>query len=314
MTSSLALRRLGALLAAISVSLTGLACGGDDGGGGSDSREAKALLERAFAKQVKSGDLALDVRADFESNEDRLDKPITLRLAGPYESRGAKKPPRLDWDIAFKGFGLDVKGGLIATADNAYAELQGQAYEVGTETFSSLTRQYAGLQPDRPQKLGTLGVDPTSWLEDPQVDDDGGEIGGDATRKVTGTVDVRKVTEDILDLVSSPKLRRQLERQGQPAPKLSRPSEEELDELENAVDEFDIEVNVDENDVVRRFFTEFQFDVPQDKAEDLKGGKVSLSYVLTKVNTDPVIRAPQNAKPLQELLQGFGLGSLGRGP
>lgn len=306
------LRLATALVAAVSLAVTGLACGGDDGGGG-DSGEAKALLERAFEKQVDSGDLKIDVKADLESSEDRLDKPIALRLDGPYESAGRTKPPRLDWDIAFKGLGLDVKGGLIATADNAYAELQGQAYEVGTETFSSLARQYAGLQPDRPQKLGTLGVDPTSWLKDPEIDEDGGSIGGDATRKITGSVDVRKVTEDIVDLVRSPRLRRQLERQGQPTPKVSPPSEEELDELENAVEEFDIEVNVDENDVVRRFFTEFRFDVPDDKEKDLRGGKVSLSYVLRKVNTDQVIRAPQNPKPLGELLQGFGLGSLGGG-
>jgi hypothetical protein len=31
------------------------------------------------------------------------------------------------------------------------------------------------------------------------------------------------------------------------------------------------------------------------------------------VNTDPVIRAPQNPRPLQELLDGFGLGGLGGG-
>ena len=73
-------------------------------------------------------------------------------------------------------------------------------------------------------------------------------------------------------------------------------------------------MNVDRNDVVRRFFTEFDFDVPDQRdGDDLKGGRVSLSYVLTRVNTEPVIRAPRNPRPLRQLLEGFGLGALGGG-
>ena len=302
-----------ALVAALSLAVAGVGCGGDGGGG--DSGDAKALLERAFSKQVRSGDLKLDVKADLEGGGERLEKPITLRLSGPYDfSEGRKRPPRLDWDVAFKGAGLNVKGGLIATADNAFVELQGQAYEVGTEAFSSLARQYTSFQPGRPQSVGALGLDPASWLEDPQLDEDGESIGGDATRKVTGSVDVRRVARDIVDLTRSPRLRRQLERQGQPVPEIPKPSKKDLDEIEQAIDKFEVEVNVDRNDVVRRFFTEFDFDVPEQKdGDDLKGGRVSLSYVLTEVNTEPVIRAPRNAKPLRQLLEGFGLGGLGGG-
>jgi hypothetical protein len=71
---------------------------------------------------------------------------------------------------------------------------------------------------------------------------------------------------------------------------------------------------VDRNDTVRRFFTEVHFDLPGEQdGDELKGGRVSLGYVLRKVNTNPVIRAPQNPRPLRELLGGFGLGALGGG-
>jgi hypothetical protein len=303
-----------ALFTALALAITGAGCGEDEGSGES-SGDAKALLERAFTKQVKSGELDFDLTADIEGGGDRLEEPLALRLKGPFEWGGAKRLPRFDWDVSFKGVRLDMKGGLIATADNAFVELQGQAYELGTRTFTSLAREYAALQPGgRPQSLGAFGVDPTSWLKDPQIDSEGESIGGEPTRKITGSVDVRKAVRDIVGLTRSPRLRKQLQRRGQPAPELSTPKDEDLDELEDAVEEFDIEVNVDRDDVVRRLFTEFDFDVPgEEDGDDVKGGKVSLSYVLTRVNTTPVIRAPQNPKPLAQLLDGFGLGGLGSG-
>ena len=306
------LRLLSVLIAALSLALAGAGCGGDDGGGG-DSGDAKALLERAFAKRVNTGELKLGVKADFDGGGERLEKPITMTIDGPYDFGSKKRPPRLDWDVAFKGAGLNIKGGLVSTADNAFVELQGQAYELGRETFSQLARQYAAVQPGRPQSLGALGLDPASWLENPELD--GGEVvGGEPTRKITGSVDVRKLARDVVDLTRSPRLREQLERQGRPVPKLSRPKDEDLDELENAIEEFDIEINVDRDDVVRRFFTDVDFDVPgEHSGDEVKGGRITFSYVLRKVDTDPAIRAPQNPKPLQELLDGFGLGGLGGG-
>lgn len=301
-----------AVLATLSLAAAGLGCGGDDGG---DPGEAKALLARAFAKEVKSGELQLDAKADLEGGDDRLDKPITVKLRGPYETGGRQRLPRLDWDVALEGAGLDLRGGLIATADNGFVVLRGQAYELGAEAFSSLARQYGvGARPGRPKGLGAFGVDPSSWLEEPEIDDDGESIGGEPTRKITGSVDVRRAARDIVELTRSPQLRRQLERRGQPPPKLPRPTDEDLDEIEEAIEQFDIEINVDGNDIVRRFFTEIDFDVPGEQdGDEVKGGSVSLTYVLTKVNTNPVIRAPQDPRPLRELLGGFGLGGLGGG-
>jgi hypothetical protein len=306
-------RLLLSLAAALSIAVAGLACGGDDGGGG-DSGEAKALLERAFAKQVGSGELELDVKADLEGGGEKLEGPMTLKIDGPYAQSTRRKLPRLDWDISFKGLGQNIRGGLIATADNGFVELQGETFELGEQTFASLARQYAAVQPARRQSLGTFGIDAASWLKDPELHEDGESIGGEPTREITGSVDVRKAVRDIVELTRSPRLRRQLERQGQPAPELPRPKDEDLDEIEDAVNEFDIEVNVDKNDVVRRFFTEIAFDVPGEQdGDDVDGGRVSLRYVLRKVNTSPVIRPPQNPKPLRQLLEGFGLGALGGG-
>lgn len=313
MRPSLSWRLLVVPVAALSLAAAGLGCGGDDDGG--DSGEAKALLTKAFEKEVKSGELQLDVKADLEGGGARFEEPLTMRLRGPYETGSRDRLPRLDWDVALKGAGLNLKGGLIATADNGFVVLRGQAYELGSETFASLARQYGtGVRPGRPKGLGAFGVDPSTWLEDPEIDDGGESIGGDPTRKITGSVDVRRAARDIVDLTRSPRLRQELRRRGQPPPALPKPTDEDLDEIEDAIEQFDIEINVDRNDTVRRFFTEIDFDVPgEQQGDEVEGGRVSLSYVLTKVNTNPVIRAPRNPKPLAELLGGFGLGALGGG-
>ena len=300
-----------ALLAVLALALTSAGCGGSDGDDGHDgnAREARALLEDTFAKDVESGELELKVKAAVEGVKS-LEEPLEVTVKGPFKSNGKKKLPVLDWDIAFDGAGQKLSGGLVATRDNAFVELQGQAYEVGEKTFARLAREVTKAQPNRPTSPGKLGMDPASWLEDPKVEN-GEPIGGDDTREVTGSVNVRKVVRDVADLFKSPAVRRQLERQGQGSAAVPEPTNADLKEIEDAIEDADVELSVDENDVLRRFVTDVRFDVPREgNAKDVKG-KFTLTYVLRKVGTDRVIRAPSNPRPLSELLGGFGLGAPG---
>ena len=307
MTSFRFRTRTAPLLAVLAVALGGAGCGSDDGDDGS-TRDAKALLGDTFAKQVDSGDLEVRVKADVEGVKS-LDDPLSMTLDGPFKSNGKKKLPTLDWDFVFNGPGQKISGGLIATRDNAFVELQGQAYEVGEDVFARLSREVSRTQPDQPTSPGKLGMHPEQWLENPKVED-GDPIGGDETRRITGSVDVRKVVEDFVNVLESPAVRRQLERQGQSG-NLPKPSRAEVKEIEDAIEDVDVELDVDDNDVLRRFAAEVRFKDP-DK-EDVTG-KLDLTYVLRKVGTDPVIRAPADPRPLSELLGGFGLGGLGGGP
>ena len=296
---------LAILLAVLALALIGAGCGSDDGEEES-GRDAKALLSDTFAKKVDSGDLELKVKADVEGVES-LKEPLKLSLDGPFKSNGQKQLPTLDWDFVFDGAGQKITGGLIATRDNAFVELQGQAYEVGEEVFARLSREASRTKPDKPVSPGKLGLHPETWLEDPKVED-GDPIGGDETRKITGSVNVRKVVEDVANLLESPTVRRQLERQGQSG-RLPKPSESEMKEIEDAIKDVDVEMAVDDNDVLRRFAAVVDFDVPDEgDGGDDATGKLDLTYVLRKVGTEPVIRAPADPRPLSELLGAFGLG------
>lgn len=300
-------RRSLALFSLVAVlTLAAAGCGGDDGGGGGDG-DARALLERSFAKQVKSGDLSLSIDADLEGSE-MLRGPISVSLSGPFASAGGEQVPQLDWDLAFEGQGQNFAAGVILTEDNAFVDFQGQTYEAGTELYqqfaSSFEEQQSG---DGGQSLSALGIEPDQWLDDPTLED-GEDIGGDSTQLVTGTVDVGSVTQDFAELLQSPAFRQQLESQGQQIPE---PSEEDLQRLEDAVENVSFEANVDEEDYVRRIALEVDFTVPEEDAEGaggLEGGTVAFDYTLESVGGSPEIEAPADAAPITELLQRFGLG------
>ena len=309
MTSRMRCPLLLAIIATLALAAVGAGCGGDGEGGSSD--EAEALLKKAFATEVDSADLKIDVSAELEGVP-QLNGPLSLTIEGPYKSQGKKKLPLFDWDISVEGAGQSFAGGLVVTADNAFVQFQGTNYEVGTELFQRFASQIE-QQPAQAQDLKALGVDPASWLNDPEVND-GDDIGGDSTQVVTGDVDLERVVKDFYDLVQSPAIKQQLEAQGQAAPEIKEPSQEQLDKVKDAIENLKFEANVDENDVLRRVFLQAEFKVPEGTdAGSLQGGKASFEFLLNEVGNDPQIEAPEGARPLSELTQRFGLQGLGGG-
>ncbi len=297
-----------AILPILVLALVVAGCGSDDDGGGGASGEATERLEQAFKTEVTSGDLELTFEASLDGVED-LQGPLKFTLAGPYRQDSPQDFPILDWQITAEGAGQSFEAGVIATEDNAYVEYQGEAYEVGTELFSQLKAQQEDQSSSlTPQGLTTLGVDPSTWLTDAEIED-GEDIGGDPTELVTGDVDVRKVVEDIVKVAQSPAVRRQLESQGQSVPEIDQPSDEDLQKIEDSIESLSVEFNIDEDDVLRRTRVDADFTVPEGTDVDsLTGGSVTLEFVLNEVDVEPEIEAPANPRPLSELTSQFGGG------
>ena len=295
------------LVALSAVALAPLGCGEDTGGPG----EAKALLRRAFDKPVRSAEVELSLKMDLKGS-DRVSQPIDLKLSGPYRLNGGGELPSLDWDVRFSGGGVTIAGGLVVTREDAYVELQGTSYALGPEAFADLSKQLTALQSSGSSRLGAVGIDPTTWLRDAKVED-GEDVAGESTRQVSGPVDVRKVVADVVELLRSPELRSELDRQGRSESLLPKPTKKDLVQIESSVKRWDAEVNVGEDDTVRRFFTELEFDFRGGggrRGADVTSGKVALGYVLSDIDEQPVIRAPKSSRPLRELLDRFGLGGL----
>lgn len=291
-----------AIVATLALALIGAGCGDDDSGGSSD--DATELLNEAFSQQVDSGDLELNFKAEFDGLA-QLSGPLSLKLSGPFKSGGPKTIPVLDWDIVAEGAGQSFDLGLIVTDDNAFVKYQGESYEVGTELFSQFKEQYAAQQPDEQPTLKSFGLDPASWLDDPEVSD-GEPIGGAATQVVAGPVDVEKVVRDLYGLIQSDAFRKQFEAQGQTVPEIPEPSDEDIQKIVDAVDKLEVSVNVDDAGLARRVSVAADFTLPEGTGDgEIKGGSLSFDYTLKEVDIDPEIEAPADAKPLSDLTQQF---------
>jgi hypothetical protein len=278
-------------------------------GGGGDSGDAKALLNEAFKKPINSANVALDVSAKIDgSSNPQLGQPISLKLSGPYESRGKNKVPKLSWDINVAGGGQNLTGKLISTGDNAYVGFQGQNYEVG----SQLVQQYEqtlGQQSQSATSLQQYGVDPNNWIKDAKMAGDE-DVAGAATTKITGGLDVEKMLNDINTLVekAGPAM-------GQSSTQKLTP--EQVAQVKQVIKDPTFEAFVAKDDkTLRRLSATISFTIPEagrSQAQGVTGGNVKFSIEFSNVGQPATVTAPADAKPLSELQSQLpgGLGGAG---
>lgn len=319
MTTILARRTLSllvALLAAGALIVSG--CGGDDGGGGgggsSSGGDAESLLKQAFSHdgdKPQSGDVKVDLSADFDGGPSQLQQPLRLQFSGPVESKGKNKFPELDWDINAEGIGQRISGGVTVTADNAYVRYGGKDYEVGKSAFGRFKSETESQSSSSSgsDSLTDLNIDPNDFLTDLKQED-GEPVDGIATERVTGTVDVEKLIRSFSKVLDDPAVKKQLK--GRPSPKLT---DDDIKQIKDAVKGVDFSIDIDKQEkVVRRLSAAVDFKVPVDarsEAGGLKGGKLAFKLEVGKLDPGTEFKAPSGARPLKELTQQLGLGLLG---
>lgn len=284
-------------LALLTVALaTGCGDDGDTGGSG----EAAALLEQAASKQIESAEMHMRVGADVPGFP-ILGSVLSLEVDGPIAAGGSGELPELDWNALLKVGGQELAARLRAVDDGAYVTFQGLDYEADPE----LVAQAAAAKGDGDglTLAGQLGIDPTAWLTDLRVEE-GDEIGGDATRVVTGDVDVGAVLDDLLSASGSSGLRDRLERLGQDPVLLELLSDDVRDRLAEAVDRAEVGIAIDEQGYARGVSAALEFTVPDDlEGVQVEGGKIELDVVLEQLGVDVDVRPPPNPAPLSELLR-----------
>lgn len=281
-------RRLFCVLAALALALLA-ACGASGGGASADE-----LLQRASKQTAKSADVRFELEATLKGVKE-LDGPLKLSFTGPYRSNGDKTLPDLDWKLHAEGGGETFDARVVTTRENAWVEYRGQTYEVGEQLVSGLSAQ---LQRQPSQQDLRLSV--PEWFGDTEVED--AEVGGVPTRRVSGDVDVRKVLESV------DRLLRQSSTAGQPVPRLT---EQTMDEVEDAVKSAHVETDVGRADgILRRNTMELAFEVPEERrasAKGLEGGDLKILFEQTDVNGDQRVTPPSGARPISELLRSFGV-------
>src|SRR3954447_23457486 len=129
------------LLPVVSILSLALVAGCGGGGGGS-SEDARATIDKAFKTPITSADMTLNVQAKV-NGVPQLSQPISLKIAGPYQSNGKGKLPSFNWQVSVSGGGQAFSGGIISTGDNAFVNFQGTNYEVGKEQVAQVNKHPA---------------------------------------------------------------------------------------------------------------------------------------------------------------------------
>jgi hypothetical protein len=284
------------LATAIAICATALAagCGGDDDAGDDNPR---TLLGQAAAKKIDSADVRLRTDANIPGFP-ILGSRLVITGSGPVVANGPDALPTLDWDVMLRAGGQSFPARLTALDGRVYVEFMGTPYEADPELLARLGLDGTGSPGGA--SLKQLGLDPDGWLTRVEVSD-GEEIGGDSTRLVTGTVDERAVLEDLLSIVDTERL----EDAGEGVEGLPELNDENTDKVLDAIQDVDVEVNVDDDGYPRRVYAKLDFVVPKDvKDTAIEDGTVKFDLVLEQVGDVEVnTQAPVDPDPLASLFE-----------
>jgi hypothetical protein len=301
------------LLAA--VTLVVAACGGD-GKQASSSTNVDTLLADTFkgGKKINSGNLKLVLRIDAK-NTQGLSGPVTLSVAGPFQSEGKQKLPKFKIDFAFEGAGQSIKAGLTSTGTKGFVSFQGSDYAVTDQVFKQFKAGYEQAQQKgntKNQSLSSLGLDPRQWLTNAKNEGDA-KVGNDDAIKITGGVDVNKLLDDVNQALSKA---RSLGVQGTKTLPTQLTAAQRK-QVTDAVKHPKVEIYTGKADtILRRMVVSLGIVAPKSSSSPNGSANFKLDFSISDVNQDQTISEPSSAKPFSELtskLGGLGLGGLGAG-
>jgi hypothetical protein len=278
--------------------LTG--CGG--GSSASSSTDVGQLLKDTFSAghSIKSGKLALSLRADTQGGTSATKGPISVTLSGPFQSQGKGKLPKLELQAKVDGAGQNITAGVVSTGDKGFVQFQGQAYALSDAIFAQFKSGYEQAQAQSSkqsgQSLATLGIDPQRWLKNPRNEGDA-KVGDADTVKITGDVDVPKLLDDVNTALQRTK---SLGLQGTGSlPQQLTPAQKQ--QAANAIKKLSVEIYTGKDDkILRRMVLAL---TAVSKAQTVN---LNVDLQLTEVNQDQTITPPSGAKPFDQLLGQLG--------
>ncbi|MGD0197863.1 MAG: hypothetical protein ABSC56_08165 [Solirubrobacteraceae bacterium] len=297
------LRRLVPAAAALLAALGVAACGSSS----STPSNAKQLISQSLAAgslaKIRSGDLSLTLSADLQGVSALGGKPVELQASGPFTAvAGGFEAFDLAATVSVRGLAIPIS--IVSTGKALYIELTGTYYAVPSSDLGGLGSEHSSSHGGGSGMLAKLGIDPSSWLTDPQ-DVGTATVGGVATEHVSTDIDVTKLISDVSKILSSDSAL---------AGASSKVSAADLSEVASAVKSATIDIYTGSSDhIVREVRFALDFDVPQalaKSADGLTGGSLNLDATITNLNSPETIKGPSSSQPLSGLLSGGALSGL----
>lgn len=302
--------RLVPLLFAV-IALTVSACGGGDSSSSSGgSGDAAALVKDTFG----SGHAIRSARVDATLDVDLkgwsvLSTPLNLHLNGPFQSNGGGKLPDFALDVDFGGT-QPVTLGAVFAQGGGYLSIEGQAFDVGKETYEAFRKGYEKAKADSAKQskdattLSALGVQPIRWLKDPKkVGEE--DVAGTPAVHLTSGVDVPKLLTDLSTLLGKA---RSVTSAGGAATGTKVPTQlsaQQRELIARSVRSATVDVWTGTKDhTLRKVAVDLRIDVPddlKDQANGLTTGRVAFTLSLAQLNQAQKIGKPAGARPISQL-------------
>ena len=149
-----------------------------------------------------------------------LGGPIALRASGPFAAGAKGELPRLELAVGGTLARKNLSARAISTGKRAYLQIDGRDYRIDQDFIDSLrSHDRSAASADGARKphpgLASLGLDPSAWIKDPQ-DKGTAAVGGVPTQRIAGSIDVKRLLDDVAKLLGgdggllTPKLRAQI--------------------------------------------------------------------------------------------------------
>jgi hypothetical protein len=194
--------------AVVAVSAAAL-LGAGIGACGGDAPSAQSLVRETFHsdRQIESGRLDLGFSL-ASSGLTALGAPVSVRVSGPFESKGAAALPRFAMSVGLQTGGppgaetggSTLELGAISTSSQFFVVVGGQAYQAPESAVAALQQSYAKASTqasaNNHSTFASLGVDPSQWLQDPVVVGEQ-SIEGVATYHLRAHLDVERFLADL---------------------------------------------------------------------------------------------------------------------
>jgi hypothetical protein len=261
------------------------------GCGGGSQEEARDLIDRGFATDVRSGVFSASAEVQL-SGLGALAGPLRLSLEGPFEGGSPTKLSDMDLRARASGMGRRFAGRLVIAGDNAWAVYGGTTYEAGESLWAELRRAVEPQAGD-PVTVAEMGLHPHRWLDDLETEGDE-EVAGVETTKVSGTLDLAVLLRELNGVPSE-------------TPALP-PST--LRQIDDAFEEVRFEAWIGHDDIWRRVRVETEFRIPEELRESaggVSGGRLSIEMGLEDPNEPVEIEPLGDGRPLDELLRSLGI-------
>jgi hypothetical protein len=254
-------------------------------GGGEESREVLAETASKLG-DIRSGTLDVSLLVTPRRDEETFG----FQLRGPFSLGEAGSLPVMSIEYTQIVDGRRGAVTLISTGRKAYAEVDGETYELAPDQAKELRSASRGLTAGRGLEQLPLG----DWIVDSELSD-GGTVAGAKTDRVRGRLDVVAAARGLLELARS---------LGSELPALDQRSAEQL---EGAARSTSFELHTGKNDrLLRRLAMEVDFglDVPAElraQLGGLVGASVAFKLEVSNPNGPVTVAEPRGARPASEL-------------